>query len=270
MSDFGRLQDKLAKLSKRDVGRTGPRELAGRSAEALLAAMVVEVDETILPRILTFTTDTDVTLHMAVANRRLQALVAPAPSAVGDAAGLAGQALGAGDDDTLARLRGGLLDALDGATTMGIATRRPADGEGFPAESGVPVAVLARSWDLSLDAEPPSGVDPVEGMTRFLAAAKEQAAAWLRIDGEDVSDQGGEPERLERMAGLAEFLDTFLSRREAMLLPADAPSCFAIGPMEGTDTLLVADHGPTMAVLLVEAGTAEPVLDAWQDAMGLT
>ena len=83
-SDFARLKAKLAKLAQRERTAGEARRLKGGDAGELIAALVTEIDETILPRRLTLTLDGAV-LHLAVANRRLQAMLAPAPAIEGAA-----------------------------------------------------------------------------------------------------------------------------------------------------------------------------------------
>ena len=55
MSDFARLEDKLTKLRSRERVPGETRKLRGQGSDALLAALVTEIDETILPRQLTLT-----------------------------------------------------------------------------------------------------------------------------------------------------------------------------------------------------------------------
>jgi hypothetical protein len=56
MSDFARLEEKLAKLRQRERTVGEGRKLRGVGPDALLAAIVTEIDETILPRRLSFET----------------------------------------------------------------------------------------------------------------------------------------------------------------------------------------------------------------------
>ena len=93
MSDFARLQDKLAKLRQRERVAGEGRRLRGATPEALVAAVVAEIDETILPRRLTFQVEGGVDVHLAVANRRLQALMSPVPELKGVEAAVADRAI---------------------------------------------------------------------------------------------------------------------------------------------------------------------------------
>ena len=81
-SDFARLKAKLAKLAQRERTAGEARRLKGGNAGELIAALVTEIDETILPRRLTLTSEGRA-LHLAVANRRLQAMLSPAPDVEG-------------------------------------------------------------------------------------------------------------------------------------------------------------------------------------------
>ena len=127
MSDFDRLKETLAKLSERERIGGERRRLAGSSAEAMLASVVIEIDETILPRRLSFAVEDGATLHLAVANRRLQAMVSPAPEIVGQDTGeLADRPITDVEDDAVAVLKDLVLAVFADAKPVSLIDPEPA------------------------------------------------------------------------------------------------------------------------------------------------
>lgn len=268
MSEFKRLEDKLQKLAERERGKPGPRTLAASDGEALLTRIILELDEVILPRRVNFKTPAGAVVSFAVASRRLQAFLAPVPEAASSIANLAGIAFGAGDDETLGRLKDALLAVLGDANEVTVWAERQKPESSFPAESGVPVAGLARSWGLSLEDLADAAPDPLEALARFLGHATPATAAWLRIDGEDVSGSGGDHAAIARLGeGLGGFLDTFFQKRSALALHEGTPTCLAV-ETQGSDHVVVLAHNvAAMAVLLVPTPQAADVLGHWQASL---
>lgn len=267
MSDFSRLESKLRKLAERERPNPGRRTLSGANAEARLKHLLGEVDEIILPRQLHLSTGPDATLSFAVASRRLQAVLAPLPKVATAAEDFAGKALGAGDDATLGTLKAVVLAVLGSEKEITIRTERQTPNTSFPGESGVPVGALARSWGISPDDLGGGAPDPIEALTRFLSRAGENAVAWLRIDGEDVSATGGPEAEVATLGdALGALLDTFFQKRAALALPESAPVCLALEPMQAERVVVLAHHVTAMAVLSIPKGAEATVLGAWSAA----
>lgn len=268
MSDFARLEDKLAKLRQRERIAGEGRRLRGATPEALLAAIVTEIDETILPRRLTFAVEDGPTLHLAVASRKLQALLSPSPVLNGlDTSSLADAPLSDPDDAAVALLRDTLLAAFAGGQTVAIRSARPA-GAGFASDVGIPANILGRVWDVET-AEPvlPSAD---EVLTRFLSEIADDAMGWLRIEGEDVTGQGGDAALVEALGEQAAmFLDGYFGKFEA-LYPEPSDSCATlIGPMADTGAAaLFVEIGEVSAFIAAKAGRAPEILSVWQRLTG--
>lgn len=260
MTDFARLKDKLAKLSERERVAGEGRRLRGTSPEALLAALVEEVDETILPRRLSFAIEGGKTIHLAVANRRLQALVGPASDLP---AALVDQPLQNAEDQQVADLKEVLLKAFGGVGAVSIHSARPTGG-GFPSDVGVPSNILARVWGVSEASE--EQLDPDDLMKDFLAGLGDDVVAWLRIQGEDITDQGGDAAALDALGEQAAlFLDVYFGKFE-VLFPNEAGACATlIGPMDekGTAALFV-EIGDVSAFIAAKANRAVALAAVWQ------
>lgn len=268
MSDFARLEDKLAKLRQRERIAGEGRRLRGATAEALLAAVVTEIDETILPRNLSFSVEKGVTVHLSVANRRLQALVAPAPALDGiDVAALAGQPLSDAEDAALGEVKKVLLAAFADAAPVAIQSARP-EGAGFPSDVGVPSNILARVWGLAeVSGEE---LSPEDILSRFLSGIAEDAIAWLRIEGEDVTDQGGDAAVLEQLGDhAAVFLDGYFGKFEGLYTEESFALATLVAPVgPGGHGALFVEIGELSAFVAINAERAPDLAALWQKMTG--
>lgn len=249
----------LAKLRRRERAPGEGRKLQGGDVGTRLAALVAEIDETILPRRLTLSLD-DKVLHLAVANRRLQAMLAPAPDLEG-AAGLAGEALPDADDPGVAALRS-VLDRFFGPPgTVGLTARRL--DVSFGSDIGVPANLLGRAWGTD-DQPDRASLEPSEVLTEYLAGLGDDAIAWLRIEGEEVLDQGGDPDRAAKLGEQAAiFLDGYFGKFES-LFPPDARSCGTIvAPASGAAMFFV-EIGDVSAFVTADAGRIASLAQRWQ------
>ncbi|MBT8426313.1 MAG: hypothetical protein KJO67_15165 [Silicimonas sp.] len=264
MSDFARLEDKLAKLRQRERIAGEGRRLRGASPETLLAAVVAEIDETILPRRLTFKVEGGASVHLAVANRRLQALASPVPELDGVAsAGLADHPLPDAEEPGVAQVRDVLLAAFADAAPVAIQSSRPS-GKDYPSDIGVPSNILARVWGISELEDETLTADAL--VSRFLEGLGNDAIAWLRIEGESVTDQGGDASAIEELGDhAAVFLDGYFGRFE--MLHGDETGALAtmIGPV-GTSgaSVIFVEAGEVTAFVSAHASHAPRLVADWQ------
>lgn len=258
MSDFARLHDRLAKLRQRERAQGERRKLKGSGGDALLAALVTEIDETILPRRLSFETPGG-TVHIAAGNRRLQALLAPAPENVPD--GLAGHAMPDIEDPKLAELGAALKALFDGADGVQILSSRLK--EPFASDIGVPAEQLPRVWNV---AEPAAAAEPAEILESFLSGLDDSSVAWLRIEGEEVVGQGG-PEAAVGALGeqAAIFLDGYFSKFDIAFREPSLACGTLISPGEaGDSSLFFVEVGDLSAILTAPPDKMLGVATAWQ------
>ena len=230
MSEFARLEEKLAKLRQRERAVGEGRVLRGSGADALLAAVVTEIDETILPRRLSLTVPAG-TVHLAVANRRLQALLDPAPASM--PAALVGKALPDVEEPAVAELGEALKALFADAETIQVAAMRLQ--EAFGSDIGVPAEQLPRVWSVA----EPTARTATEVLETFLAGLQATDVAWLRIEGEEVTGQGGPADVVTALGEQAAlFLDGYFSKFEtAFREPAYACGTL-ISPGDGGDCAL--------------------------------
>ncbi len=260
-SDFQRLNALLAKLSARERTPGEGRKLKGDGAETLLAGLVVEIDETILPRRLTLNAGRHV-IHLAVANRRLQALLSPLPEVEG-AAALEGKNLPDAEVPEVATLREVLLRAFANLGSVGVSSRRL--DVTFNSDIGVPANLLGRAWGVA-EVVPQAALPPDELMTSFLSGLADRGAAWLRINGEEVTDQGGAEDRVAALGEQAAiFLDGYFAKFDS-LFPADAVACgTVIGPRgSGGESMFFVEIGEESAFVAASLAEIFVIAQHWQ------
>lgn len=256
MSEFARLEEKLAKLRQRERAAGEGRKVRGIGADALLAAIVTEIDETILPRRLVFETPAGA-VHLAVANRRLQALLAPAPGAVPPE--LVGHALPDVEDPAVGALGEALKSVLDGAEAVPVSATRLT--EAFGSDIGVPAEQLPRVWTVAES----TALSPDDTLTRFLGEL-DASVAWLRIDGEEIAAHGG-PEA--DVAALTEqaavFLDGYFGKFDVAFREPSYSCGTLISPGEGGATgLLFVEIETLSAIISAPSASILSVATTWQ------
>lgn len=269
MSDFARLQQTLAKLRQRERSPGEGRFLRGEDAEGLLASFVREIDETILPRRLIFTADNGPVFQLAVANRRLQALLSPAPE-VADAAlaDIADQPLAEAEDAPVTTLKDALIAGFRESKAVSIQSRRLGVAA-FGSDVGVPAVSLMRAWDI---AEPViEELNPAELLEKFLKWLGDRSNAWLRIEGEEVTDQAGDPARLEALGEQAAlFLDSYFSKFDD-LYPGNAVGPFvtalASGDAKGAEAVLFIEIAELSAFVVVKQTALAEAVAQWQSSI---
>ena len=263
MSDFARLENVLVKLRQREKAPGEDRKLSGADAEALMASLVAEVDETILPRRLIFAADTGVEIHLAVANRRLQALLEPAPDMPG-AEELAGVAISDGKSPVLVALGDLFRTVFEATKTVAIRSQRQHPGQ-FDADVGAPAGGLSKAWDVK-SAEP-RVVEPAEVLSAFLDQVTDaDAEAWLRIEGENVTDQAGSEDRVAALGEQAAvFLDSYFGKYEALFKDEPTATATLVSPdAAGATAALFVEIGGVSAFVAAKSDRAAALASNWQ------
>ncbi len=251
----------LAKLRARERAPGEGRKLKGKDPDSLIAALVTEIDETILPRRLSLHLAGD-EVHLAVANRRLQALLAPAPKVDGGA-DLAGKPLPDAEDPNVPALRDVLARVFAEAGPIAIKTRRLETS--FGSDIGVPANLLGRTWGVQ-DMAQPKALSPDAVLSHFLDGLGDQGVAWLRIKGEEVTDQGGDEDRVAALGEQAAvFLDGYFAKFEEVF-PADAAACGTlIAPASDKgEAMFFVEFGEESAFLAGPTAMMPAVAGRWQ------
>ena len=259
MSDFSRLEGMIAKLRRRERAPGEKRAIKSANGDRLLTLLLTEIDETILPRRLTLETSAGQSLHLGVANRRLQGLLAPA--AQGEE--LAGKPLVDPDEAWVKSFREALGAFFgDGGEFTITATRLGDDDMG--SDAGLSAEVLAKAWDVSAPGQ--AATDPGEVIASFLDRLGEDRSAWLKIAGEEVVDQGGDEASLNQLSdGAAVFMDAYLNRRGQIGI--DEGGSHGVSVAFAGGAMFFADCGSHAAVVLVPSEALGRVAASWQAAV---
>ena len=264
MDDFSRLEAKLAKLRQRGKAPGEGRSIRGEP-DRLLAAVVGEIDETILPRDIQFASD-DASFSIAVANRRLQALTSARPAQQA-AAELVGKAITDDEDPSLLELRDVLADLLSKGGVWKIASQRQS-GDGFPSDVGVPSGPLARAWQIAPVGD--TRANPGVALDEFLGELDGRASAWLLIEGEEVKKQSGSE---DVVAGLGDhaalFLDGYFSKKDLLFQGETGPSGLVFAGAGDDDAVLFLDCEASMAFVLSKSKDIATLAQQWQARVAL-
>lgn len=259
MDDFSRLEAKLVKLRQRAAAPGEGRVIRGKS-EQLLAAVVSEIDETILPRELSFSAG-DRSFSVAVANRRLQALVAVTPvTTISDA--LIGKSIADAEDEALPKLREMLIAQLESEGSWTISSQRQS-GTGFPSDVGVPSGPLARAWKITPSGEGRS--NPEATLADYLGSIGTDAKAWLLIEGEEVKNQSGPEAAVAELGNQAAvFLDGYFSKKEMLFQGEAGPNGLVFAGGADSNAVLFLDCGESMAFVVSTATEVATLARDWQ------
>ncbi len=268
MSDAERVRALLAGAAS--VGGAGGHVLAGDPLRGILQA----VDATILPRTLSFGVGGSGSaptaaggLHLTAAERRLVALIGPAPAGLApDAAAIFGTPLGFDDAEAVAQVARVLADWVDatGGAPVQVIESTVGAGQASGAGPGIAATVLARQLNVEVwpDRSLPARLE------RWAPAAwthAQASAGFGALAGADMA-RGDEA----AAAALAEIT--------ARLAPGGLPSALAAGLADGCVAGFVAlIDGDGQALVIVgspEAGLGAlvavqdlpAVVSAWQQA----
>jgi hypothetical protein len=253
MSEAARLRQSLGKLAAPgEVVGQGRRRLRGGTADALIAALLCEVDETILARALTFETDDGRDLTVEAYNRRLIRLVPPAPAGTtADLAKLFGETLTSATDDTSSRTYEFLLRFFKAAKTVTVKSAAPAAK--IDATQLGPLAThLAEAWNLSATGP---GV-PGHAIERFVKLLDEVATAWLWRGEDGVRSSSGDTAAIADLQTDLEAWDDATGGDPMLETTLPGPG--------GPGGRLRAQVGSHTLAADVDAAAAEALMDRWR------
>ena len=265
MNDDDRLKDKLGKLAEPLGQSPAPqREIFPGVDATPLAAILREIDETILAREITFQTPGGKELVLAAANRHLMQLLRLGGAGAPAIAGLDEQTLVEGDDALLANLHRALTYLGEDATGVSVSAQ-PLARTISPGEVGLSAEMLAARWQIALyGAQVPA--DP--GLAkRFLGACAEFTIASLLFDSNDARQEAGPTEARSGLAAHAD-MDTEATppRIAACFAAGQAPHYLvALGESEGDTRVVRVFAGATRAYLLLKKEDVTRARRVWRD-----
>jgi len=222
------------------------RQLNGTSSEDLLAGLLIQLDETILPRRYRLTSDTGRMIDLGVAHRRLWPIVDGPEDTHADA-----------PEDIVARLR----DILEGAGTATLSSMRTDEPTTGP-EPGIAISTLIAISEPV--ATPVIDPDPVVALWANL---EDNMTAWVRLDGvANITGRGGDRPATTRLENLVR---TGLKDIETQLCQSlsakDQPGCLILNAGGGNGLALIYARSQHSGVLaLLPADDLLKVQHAWR------
>jgi hypothetical protein len=244
------LTDKLAALAAEDeVFVAGARVIAQDGGPVALAAILREIDDTVLERTLGFSIG-DVTVSLIVAGRRLKGMVEVSDNAP-NAATVIGKSLTREEPQVL-QAAGAFMAQICATATRVTVRALPVQRFGNSGDVGISAAGLADLWQVDLNAK------PSPPMTRFLAANAASFSAKLYLTNGIVTEMVGNAAPLQTIWETQ--FSAFRQRQNTVTgKPADSQlMCFdgALGPgtavaiaMTGDDVCLCAFAPEALATL---------------------
>ncbi len=180
------LTEKLSALAAEDdVFVAGARVIAQDGGQVALAAILREIDATILERTLVFGIG-DVSASLIVAGRRLKGLLSVSGSS--DAA--IGQSLSR-EEPKILQAAGDLMTSLCDKASRVTVRAEPIQPFSKGGDAGISAKGLAELWNVDLNAR------PLPPIARFLAANASVLGGHLLISGADIVESAGETEALQ-------------------------------------------------------------------------
>ena len=181
MTDLRRLEHKIARLAAPDEHiEADGRDIGAADRRGRLLAIMQEIDETILPRTLTFRNDVAGVLVLEVANRRLLSV----NDALAPQTGERGEVLTAELVQVIEAFLASTNELKISASRLG----RPIG----PDEIGCSSAMLAKEWGIDLYRSSPESL--AERLDTFMEACSDLSSAWLRHDAPGIIQKSGTEE----------------------------------------------------------------------------
>ena len=262
MKDVRRLKDKIGKLAAAPSPSPKGRVVAPGPDGTPLAAILREVDETVLPRRLTFRRGA-AALTVAAGNRRLVSVDTAEGPGAGEAADILGVDLTRPDVAMLGQLREALTASLPGDAPI-LVTIAPATDSKADFAAGTTAFALASAWGVDISSPEEAEAEPPGALDTFLGTAPSLARAWLRITSGEIAGEGGEDTLLARLRDFANSAD--LADLD-MSPDSEAGRFIAIGraPDDGDCLVFVADKLDT-ALLMLPATALDSAKASWLSA----
>ncbi len=262
MSDNRGLIGKLLKLGAAEAtDRDGWRRIGRPLDRDPLAAVLREIDETQLPRELSFRNDQGQELRVEAGNRRLRRIVSASVAGSGPAGALLGQQLVHASDIEIDAI-GDLLRAFQPGDREVWVHSEQLPQEGDRAQTGVAAAALAGAFSVDLDDRTDANLQ--HAFEAFVAELNALSSAWIRYE---AGKQAAASEPVTDTA----WRDRWDAEDVARFQVADDPVGFApilciLGSgVDGEPHDAVAVLGGTGVVWRLDAAEVAGITARWRD-----
>lgn len=257
MSDLTALAQKISALAATDaVFQGGARVISTVGEPAPLAALLSEIDETILERELEFEADGK-TLRLVAAGRRLRGVAAADAT---DADAVIGQSLSREEPELLQAVFDLISHVCGDAQNLRVRPLPPAPfGKG--GERGVSAKGLAEMWQIDMDCtpEPP--------FMRFLKIAAGASSSLIHLTSGDVVNQQGDVAALQTV--LDTQLDAFHAKQKKLKVAGDGPQLISLkNALSDGSSVTLASSGEDVVLIAHDADAMGPLHRAWKALLG--
>ncbi len=255
MSEDDGLRKKVDRLA------AAPSEIVDgwrRLDDPLAVAITSEIDETVLPRKLSFRSDGGSVLVVEAGHRRLRRFLPPCPEALMPWGHLfEAPRLDAGADLGAA---GAVLARHFGEDAQAWVKSEPLPSGSGGGQTGLSAAGLREAWSAAGDKLSGDTLDPAEAVDEFLDGVARRASQWVVLGDGVVEAQSDGAEALgsEAPSAWASVQGTS---------GATVPLCVILGRPDG-GSLVLAGDAERAIVAQVPSGDASDLAGLWQSLLG--
>ncbi len=261
MSNHRGLIGKLLKLAEQSSIQDGWRRVGRALDRDPLAALLREIDETQLPRELSFRNDQGHVLRVEAGNRRLRRIVSASWSDPGKFGNLSEKELSNPTEVEIDAI-GGLFRAIQpGDQTVWVRSAELSDAD-EGSSTGLRAATMARAWSIDLDER--SDENLTRAFANSLKALMPLADAWIRFENgavTEVSDPEPDSDWRDRWSSI----DRSQFRNGSGPIH-DAPELCILGSGVAREPHhVVATFGTTCVVMHISAANVTEIAQNWRD-----
>lgn len=264
MSDNRRLKDKLLKLASEDSSvDDGWRRILASDDNQALAAILVEIDETLTTREISVRNDRGDILQFEAGNRRLRRFISPAPAELSSFEKLFENQISDPTDNLIDEIGEMLLTFLKDSKSAWVRpTIQSSDGDA--GKTGVSARALAETWSLELESH--AEVDLDSAFEAFIEATLALCPAWIRNDDGQVIATAGEDSHAGWLKDSASVdWRAYIQEPGGQTSNDDAPTLCLAGSDVAPDThLLIATFGKSVVVSLLGSEKRDEVTTNWR------
>lgn len=263
MIELDRLRTRIARLAEApSTGNMLARVLANDGQPDAATAMQREIEETLLPRALTFSNDSGDVLILHVKAGRIS-MVAKAPHDMVLDHDLVGVALSGADaprKKALFRTFGMFLK-----NTLGLSVESDLRAPDISLTTTGICPSVCFSPPNNIE-QTPSPTNAASDLDCFATRCADIANAWIRVQGAMICERHGDPMRLSKLLFLAECeLAEYADPPNNASPPANAGNCVIISSSGiDADAILSGNLGSDLIFMSFPAENLTEILDCWQ------
>ncbi|MEL6644646.1 MAG: hypothetical protein AAFQ79_11980 [Pseudomonadota bacterium] len=249
MSDETNLERKLERLAASGLATGESRQLTG-DRDAILRQILIEIDDTVLPRSLRLEASATRAVTVEIKGRRLLKVLGNVGAAT---AGLEGRSLDAEGGEDVAALKS-YFEALIGTAKTVRATMQALDIAPSAGDMGLSARALAEAWSVALapraDADRP-------GLVAGLISDLGDAVLGWRVDSEQTDTGGAD-------ASVSDLMALPLGAHSPLLPPDARYAMTLVQRSSGEDAIFLARIDATTAALHLTADAGPRAIAVWR------